>query len=729
MNSPLELMLQQAVQAFQSGNFNTAEVTLSRILLAHPKNLPALHILGLIKASQSKHKEAAELLKRAVRLNPNDPSLQYNLAKALQDAGADKDSLPHHKKAIGLSPNNHEAWLNYGKSLARLKFDDEALAAFTKALRLRPDYAEALLNIGATLKELKRYDEALSYADQALGFNPNLTEALSNKGVAYKALKRYDEALASYEKAISLNPDSPDAWTNRGVSYQELKRYDEALASYEKAISLNPDSPDAWTNRGVSYQELKRYDEALASYEKAISLNPDFDYLLGNYIHTKLLVGNWSRLDSETRLLAEKVHSSKKITSPFALLSIIDSPALHFEASKIWANDKAPPNFLLPPIPKTVNNKIRIGYFSADFGNHPVSFLTAELFELHDTSQFELYAFSLRKNEEVDIQLRIKKSFNQFFDVHNKSDKEVAQIARDAGIDIAIDLGGLTSHNRPGIFSFRAAPIQMSYIGYLGTMGAKYFDYLIADTTLIPPNSQQYYSEKIIYLPSYQVNDSKRKIPAKDVTREELGLPKEGFVFCCFNNNYKILPTTFDSWMRILKAVDASTLFLYADNEWSEANLKKEAEKRGINSQRLVFGKRVSLDDYLARYRVCDLFLDTSPYNAGTTASDALWTGLPVITLSGQAFPARVASSLLNAIALPELITQTPAEYESLAIRLATNPNELNQLKKKLADHRLTTLLFNTPLFTKHLEIAFTKVYARYQAGIEPDHLYIENSN
>ena len=661
MNSPLELMLQQAVQAFQSGNFNTAEVTLSRILLAHSKNLPALHILGLIKASQSKHKEAAELLKRAVRLSPNDPSLQYNLAKALQDAGADKDSLPHHKKAIGLSPNNHEAWLNYGKSLARLKFDDEALAAFTKALRLRPDYAEALLNIGATLKELKRYDEALSYADQALGFNPNLTEALSNKGVAYKALKRYDEALASYEKAISLNPN--------------------------------------------------------------------FDYLLGNYVHIKLLVGKWNRLDTETRLLAEKVHSNKKITSPFALLSIIDSPALHFEASKIWANDKAPPNFSLPPIPKTVGHKIRIGYFSADFGNHPVSFLTAELFELHDTSQFELYAFSLRKNEEVDIQLRIKKSFSQFFDVHNKSDKEVAQIARDVGIDIAIDLGGFTSHNRPGIFSFRAAPIQMSYIGYLGTMGAKYFDYLIADPTLIPPNAQQYYSEKIIYLPSYQVNDSKRKISDKVFTREELGLPKEGFVFCCFNNNYKILPTTFDSWMRILKAVDASTLFLYADNEWSEANLKKEAEKRGINSQRLVFGKRVSLDDYLARYRVCDLFLDTSPYNAGTTASDALWTGIPVITLSGQAFPARVASSLLNAIALPELITQTPAEYESLAIRLATNPNELNQLKKKLADHRLTTLLFNTPLFTKHLEMAYTKAYECYQAGIEPDHLYIENSN
>ena len=479
----------------------------------------------------------------------------------------------------------------------------------------------------------------------------------------------------------------------------------------------------------MSYQELKRYDEALASYEKAISLNPNFDYLLGNYVHIKLLVGKWNRLDTETRLLAEKVHSNKKITSPFALLSIIDSPALHFEASKIWANDKAPPNFSLPPIPKTVGHKIRIGYFSADFGNHPVSFLTAELFELHDTSQFELYAFSLRKNEEVDIQLRIKKSFSQFFDVHNKSDKEVAQIARDVGIDIAIDLGGFTSHNRPGIFSFRAAPIQMSYIGYLGTMGAKYFDYLIADPTLIPPNAQQYYSEKIIYLPSYQVNDSKRKISDKVFTREELGLPKEGFVFCCFNNNYKILPTTFDSWMRILKAVDASTLFLYADNEWSEANLKKEAEKRGINSQRLVFGKRVSLDDYLARYRVCDLFLDTSPYNAGTTASDALWTGIPVITLSGQAFPARVASSLLNAIALPELITQTPAEYESLAIRLATNPNELNQLKKKLADHRLTTLLFNTPLFTKHLEMAYTKAYECYQAGIEPDHLYIENSN
>jgi protein O-GlcNAc transferase len=295
------------------------------------------------------------------------------------------------------------------------------------------------------------------------------------------------------------------------------------------------------------------------------------------------------------------------------------------------------------------------------------------------------------------------------------------------GIDIAIDLGGFTSQNRAGLFAYRMAPIQASYIGFLGTMGAEYIDYLLADNTIVPNQTQRFYTEKIVYLPSYQANDRKRQISDKSFTRQELGLPENGFVFCCFNNNYKILPATFDGWMRILKAVDGSVLFLYAENEFSQKNLIKEAEIRGINSQRLIFGRHLPPDRYRARYLSCDLFLDTFPYNAGTTASDALWAGLPVLTLMGESFASRVAGSLLNAIGLPQLITQSQEEFEAMAIELATNPQKLASIRGNLANNRLSAPLFDTPLFTKHLESAYLRMYERYQMDLEPDHIYIEN--
>jgi len=324
--------------------------------------------------------------------------------------------------------------------------------------------------------------------------------------------------------------------------------------------------------------------------------------------------------------------------------------------------------------------------------------------------------------------LRLRQVFNQFIDVSGLSDKEIAKLSRELCIDIAVDLGGHTARCRTGIFSYRTAPIQLSYIGYLGTMGAEYYDYLLADRITIPEKLQKNYSEKIVYIPSYQANDRNRSISDKKFTKAELGLPEKGFIFCCFNNNYKILPATFEGWMRILNAVEDSVLFLYAENRWAEENLKKEAKERGMADSRLVFGKRMPNDEYLSRYQACDLFLDTYPYNAGTTASDALWAGLPVLTLMGESFASRVAASLLSAIELPELITNTQEEYEALAIELATNPNKLADIKLKLANNRLTTALFDTPLFTKNLESAYIKMHERYTNNMEPDHLYIDVS-
>ena len=692
MNPKLQGMVQQAIQAFQGGNFDGADLILRKVLQVDSKNLPALHILGLIKISQSNYREACDYLARAARIHPNDASLQYNLAKALSDSGNDKDALAHHKKAVALAPNNPEAWLNYGKTASNLGRYEEALVWYSKALSLKPDYADASLNIGATLKELKRYEEAIVFAERALSINPNLAEA----------------------------------WINKGVTLHELKRYEEAITHYDKALSLKPDYAEGWSNKGATLYELKRYDEAITQFDKAISLKPDIDWLSGDLIHTKMKICSWSGLEESLENISKKVKKNEMAVYPFSLLSLRDDSLLHRKSSEIYILNKYPKNLTLGLIHKhNPQEKIRIGYFSADFRNHAVSSLTAELFELHDKNRFEIFAFSFGVDDKSLMRLRLIQAFNQFIDVSDMSDLEIAKLVRDLQINIAVDLGGHTQGSRTGIFSYRVAPIQTSYIGYLGTMGAEYYDYLLADETIIPVGLQKFYSEKIAFLPSYQANDRKRILSDRKFTRGELGLPETGFVFCCFNNNYKILPSMLDSWISILNAVESSVLFLYADNEWSKANLINEAGLRGVDSARLIFGRRIPAEEYLARYRVCDLFLDTFPYNAGTTASDALWAGLPVLTLMGQSFASRVAASLLNAIGLPELITNTQEEYEALAIELAMNPQKLRDIKLKLARNRLTTPLFDTPLFTKNLEAAYIKMYERYHKNLEPDHITI----
>jgi predicted O-linked N-acetylglucosamine transferase (SPINDLY family) len=431
---------------------------------------------------------------------------------------------------------------------------------------------------------------------------------------------------------------------------------------------------------------------------------------------------SWLGLAEFLEDLSEKVVANEKVINPFPLLALNDDALLHKKSSEIYVQSRYPLNPVLGPIIKhPQSQKIRVGYFSADFKNHPVAFLIAQLFEMHDRNKFETHAFSLVGASD-EMRGRLAKAFDHFINIQTQSDVQVAQLARSFGIDIAVDLTGLTKDARTGIFAHRAAPIQVNYLGYPGTMGADYIDYIIADKTLISPELQSYYSEKVIYLPySYQVNDRKRLISDRKFTRQELGLPEHGFIFCCFNNNFKILPATFEGWMRILKAVEGSVLWLFQDNSWAVENLKKEAEKQGISADRLVFAERMPLPEHLARHRQADLFLDTFPYNAHTTASDALWTGLPVLTLIGRSFASRVAASLLNAVGLPELITNTQEEYESLAIELAMNPQKLTDIKLKLDRNRLTTPLFDTPLFTKNLEDAYIKMHERYLEGLPPE--------
>jgi protein O-GlcNAc transferase len=456
------------------------------------------------------------------------------------------------------------------------------------------------------------------------------------------------------------------------------------------------------------------------------------DFILGYVLHTKMHLCLWDDLPSLLAQLTYKINNGQKVVNPFPLLSLLDDPNIQRKATEIYVNEYFPQSYVLPKISSYAKHtKIKIGYFSADFNNHPVAILTAELYEIHDRNQFEIYAFSYGPDTNDALNVRIKAGVDYFYDVHNLLDKDVVLLARNLEIDIAVDLGGFTVNSRTGIFAMQAAPIQVNYLGYPGTMAVDYMDYIIADRTLIPENNQQYYSESIVYLPhSFLVNDTKQKISNRVFTRIEVGLPMNGFVFCCFNNFYKITPSVFDGWMRILLYVEGSVLWLPEGNSAAVNNLKKEANKNNIDENRLIFAPRLAcMEDHLNRIRLADLFIDTLPYNAHTTASDALRMGLPVLTCVGESFASRVAASLLNAVNLPELITTNSADYESLAIELATKPEKLKIIKDKLVNNLPAAPLFNTPLFTQHLESAYIKMYDRYHEGLVPAHIYVDSNS
>ena len=621
------------------------------------------------------------------------------------------------------------SYYNKGNTLKNLKRYDKALSFYDKAIKLKPNFVEAYYNKGNTLKNLKRYDDALSCYDQAIKLKPDHAEAYNNKALTFYNLKRYDDALFCYDQVIKLKPDHAEAYNNKGNIFFDLKRYDDALHCYDQAIKLKPDHAEAYNNKGNILRVLKNYEEALFYYDQAIKLKPDYEYLFGTILHTKMLMCNWRDFKINVKSLLLQINENKKSSFCLPVLALTDSPSIQRKSSEIWINDKHPFKSLFAPILKSRHrDKIKIGYYSPDFREHAVAHLLIELLELHDKNQFELFGFYFGPPDSSKMHKRVSSAFNQFIDVRLKSDKDIALMSRKIGIDIAVDLTGFTGLARTDIFSYRAAPIQVNYLGYPGTTGAEYIDYIIADPIIIPTESQQYYSEKVVYFPnSYQVNNRKRSITDKVFTKDELGLPEDGFVFCCFNNNYKITPNTFDGWVRILKAVKNSVLWLLEDNSIAVLNLRKEAQFRGLDPNRLVFAKKIDQSEHLARHRAADLFIDTLPYNAHTTASDALWAGLPVLTCMGESFASRVAASLLKAIELPELITKTQEQYEATAIELATNSEKFKDIKNKLECNRLTTALFDTPRFTKHIEAAYKQMYERYQTNLQPNNIYIEN--
>lgn len=594
-----------------------------------------------------------------------------------------------------------------------------------KAQILTPKDSEVLRLLGVLYAFQSNRADALNMFDRAIKIEPKNWLAHLNRGNVLKDLHKYAESMKCYDFAISLQPNHPEAYNNKGNLLQDLKKYDEALIAYEKAISLEPNYAEAYGNLGNALQNLNRTNEALQAYQIGIDLDHEGGVNLGALVHCKMKLCDWSGIDDQFEKISSNKSTQRAKIHPFHLLPFLDDPMAIKKLTEEYVSSEYFPMTDLGEITRRdYSRKLRIGYFSADFKNHPVSFLISGMLDAHNKEDFELIAFSTNLKPPDDMTNVIKNYFDEFIDVSLMSDYSVARLARDKGIDIAVDLGGITKDARLGIFSYRVAPIQIGYIGYLGTLAAPYMDYIIADKTIIPDDWQDGYSEKVIYLPSYQANDNRTIISEKVFTREELGLPEKGFVYCCFNNSYKITPAIFDSWARILIAVPDSSLLLYADSESVKLNLTKEIEHRGVNSARVIYADRLKRDEYLARYRSADLFLDTSPYNAGTTASDALWAGLPVLTFLGQSFSSRMCGSLLNAIGMPELIASSQKDYEDLAISIGRDASVITALKNKLVQNRLTTSLFNTKLFTKNLESAYKKSYERYQSGLTPDHIY-----
>ena len=651
-------------------------------------------------------------------------------AFALHQRGQLAQAQALYEDVLRAEPNNFEALHHLGLVFCQRQEFARGLKLFDRALKVDRTSADCHNNRGNALRDLGRLGEAVPSFDKALALKPDFAEGHCNRGNALRDLRRLDAAIASYDKAVALQPDLAEAWSNRGAALHDLERLDEAVASYDKAVALRPNYAKAWSNRGNALRALKRVDEAIASYERAVALEPNGKFALGDLLLGRLQICDWQGFAQDIGRLSEKIARRGQAAAPFVLLATVDKPALHKQAAELHARSTYPALEPAPRLAKSARrDKIHIGYYSADFHDHPTAWLMAELFEQHDRQRFEITAFSFGPDRQDAMRQRLSAAFHRFIDVRHKSDAEIAAMSRDLRIDIAVDLKGYTEDCRTGIFAERCAPLQVSYLGYPGTMGAAYIDYILADSIVIPDGAEPQYTEKVVRLPGcYQVNDSKRAISDRVFTRQECGFGETDFVFCCFNNTYKIQPATFDGWMRILAKVPASKLWLFESNPLAAQNLRQEAAKRGIAGDRLVFAGHLPLAEHLARHRLADLFLDTLPYNAHTTASDALWAGVPVLTRLGEAFAGRVAASLLTALGLAELITASEREFEERAIELATNPGKLADIRRRLAINRLSSTLFNGALFAPHIEAAYTAIHRRHQMGQPPEHLTVTPS-
>ncbi len=679
---------------------------------------------GVSQINNRLFKEAIASFSQCIYLGQKTPEVYSNRGVAFNDLGLYNDAIKDYHKAIQLDPSYAEAYCNLGVTFNHLGRYKDASISLNKAIALRPSFVTAFINLGISLYNLSMIHEGLKQYDIALELNPNIALTYMQRGIAFLALKKYNEAFESYDKAISLNPDYVDAYLNAGIAFMAVKNPTEALAIYNQAILIDPYMARLYSLKSNALEALKRHEESIECLGEALKLDKNIPGALGGLLFRKKALIDWKDYDKLIEEIKRGAEKNISLSEAFECLSLFNDPVL---LKKIAALEASQYPQIAALKKYSAHKKIRLGFYSSDFQNHPIAQLTSEFFEKIDRSRFEITAFSfVAASEEDTYRKRLTKAFDKFIDVKNVNDLDVVLMSREFEIDIAIDLNGNTADSRTKIFALRAAPIQIHWLGFLGTMGAEFLDYIFADHILIPPEERVHYTEKIVYLPHYQPNDTKREISTKQFNRSEFGLPNDQFVFCCFNNAYKISPYIFDSWMNILKESSGSILWIAEENEVAKHNIKKETLARGVDPSRVIFAKKIPLPEYLARFKLADLFLDTFPYSAGTVASDALRMGLPLIALQGRTFSSRMSASLLHAINMPELITTSNKEYEALAVDLYKDRIKYDTIKRKIQGELLNAALFDIKRTTKSIEDAFSLIYNRSQDDKPIEHIFLD---
>ena len=749
------------------GRLDEALESYDKALAIEPKLINALYNRGVTLSNMKRMADALASYDKALEIAPDDADIWMNRVPALIDLNRLEEALAAAEKLLAMAPHYAEAWNNRGIALQALERFGEALASYEKALAIKPDYAEAHFNRGSALQYLGRGEEALASFSRAVAINPGFAEAWYNYGVALQQACRLDEALARYDRALAIRPNYVEALFNRANVLNELRRFEAALAGYDKILALAPDHARAWTNRGTTFWAMKRIGEAEASYDRALLLKPDDaealcqrgnllwaekqdlsgairdlekgfladperDFLQGDLLHVMMRQADWRGFDQQAMALESAVRAGKRAVQPFHYLAISDSPAALQACARTYAGHRDQPAPALWTGTRRRHPKIRLAYLGGEFREHPVGLLTVGLFELHDKRKFEIVALDNGWNDASPTRRRMQAAFDKFIDITKLSDQAVAENIQAEEIDILVDLNGYTRNHRKGVFAGKPAPLQVQYLGFPGTLGTPTIDYIIADRMVIPEDQRSCYTENVVYLPdSYYPNDSSRGLPQSAPGRAACGLPelrgsRNAFVFCNFNHSYKITPAVFAAWMRILGKVEGSVLWLLESNSQCSENLRREAVAHGVAGERLVFAPLTSQDKHMARLRLADLCIDTLPYNAHTTGSDALWAGVPLVTCRGDAFAGRVAASLLAAIGLPELVTSNLDAYEALILKLTRDPALLNSFRLRLQRNRSTHPLFDTDRFRRNIEAAYTKMHEIAERGEAPRSFSVE---
>ncbi len=699
-----------------------------RRAIACQPNYPEAHNnIGSLLQRQGQLSAAAEAYRRAVELAPTYVMAIYNLAGLLQELKQFEKALGTYAEVLRLAPDFAQAWNNYGLVLKDLGRSGEAISALENATRLKRGYAEAHFNLGILRRDLGRFEAAAHAFQQATVLKPDYAAAFNNLGVVRDMLGQFEMARAAFAHALEIDPAYAEARNNLGLTLQALGQADAALAAFQRALVDKPFYPEAYYNLGNCLRDQGQTGAAIAAFRKALELKPDDVATFAQLFYQRSKICDWTDYVRDQQKLLSLVRAGSSQVAPFILFATEASSADQLNCARNWVDAIAPAG-----VPKFTHRRsrksrrLRLGYLSSDFYEHATAFLMAELFEQHDRARFQVSAYSYGRNDGSETRARLMRGFDRFNDIGHLSHAEAARAINADGVDILIDLKGHTFGARPQILAARPAPVQVHHLGFPATTGAEFVDYFIADPIIVPADEQIHFSEKIVYLPNcYQPNDRKREISATP-SRSQCGLPEAGFVFCCFNNNFKLTPVFFDIWMRLLGKVPGSVLWLIETNPLVSDKLRREAAARGVDAHRLIFAPLIPIADHLARHRLADLFLDTLPCNAHTTASDALWAGLPVLTCAGETLAGRVGASLLHAVGLPELVVHSLEDYEALALELTTNPLKLQDLRQKLATSKDQAALFDLPRFTKNIEAAYLRMWEIWLAGDAPRSFAIE---